>query len=310
MTDELLERVRATGLLPDGAAVVVLLSGGRDSVCLLDVAVSLGCAVRALHVNYGLREEAGADEAHCRAVCERLGVELTVRRADRPDDAPGNLQAWARDVRYAAAAELAGPGLVAVAHTATDQAETVLYRLASSPGRRALLGMAPRTGRLVRPLLSVTRAQTGAWCRARGLKWRDDATNETDEYARGRVRRALLPALEAVDPRAAANVVRTAQLLREEAEVLDVVVDTALAGRDRIAREHLAALPPALARLVVRRLAEDATGGLCARAAARLDDILALGDAGALDVGDGARAVVQGGVLRFEHTPPLPVSGH
>ena len=104
-------------------------------------------------------------------------------------------------------------------------------------------------------------------------------------FARGRVRHGLLAALEAVDPRAAANVVRTAELLREEAEVLDVVVDTALAGRDRIALLYLADLPPALARLIVRRLAEAATGGLCARAPARLDDILALGDAGALDVG-------------------------
>jgi tRNA(Ile)-lysidine synthase len=307
MTDELLERVRATGLLPEGADVVVLLSGGRDSVCLLDVAVELGSAARALHVNYGLRAEADADEEHCRALCERLGVALTVRCAARPEDATGNLQAWARDVRYGAAAEAAGDGLVAVAHTASDQAETVLYRLASSPGRRALLGMAPRTGRLVRPLLGVTRDETGAWCLARGLEWRDDATNASDEYARGRVRHGLLPALEAVDPRAAANIVRSAQLLREEAEVLDVVVDTALAGRDRIAIEHLAALPPALARLVVRRLAERVTGDLCARAAARLGDILGLGDAGALDVGDGARAVVEGGVLRFEPTPPLPV---
>ena len=107
-----------------------------------------------------------------------------------------------------------------------------------------------------------------------------------------------------MDPRAQANVVRTAQVLREEAEVLDVVVDTALAGRDEIAVEHLAALPPALARLVVRRLAEAATGGLCARAATRLDDILALDHDGALDVGDGARAVVSDGLLRFARTPP------
>ena len=80
------------------------------------------------------------------------------------------------------------------------------------------------------------------------------------------MRHGLLAALEAVDARAAANVVRTAELLREEAEVLDVVVDTALAGRDRIALLYLADLPPALARLIVRRLAEAATGELCARA--------------------------------------------
>ncbi|MEA2380592.1 MAG: tRNA(Ile)-lysidine synthase [Solirubrobacteraceae bacterium] len=308
---DLLERVAATGLLAAGRPVVVLLSGGRDSVCLLDVAVEL-CgvdAVRALHVNYGLRAEADGDEAHCAAVCAALGVPVDVERAARPDDAPGNLQAWARDVRYATAARVAaaaGPDArIAAAHTATDQAETILYRLAASPGRRALLGMPARTGRLVRPLLAIPREDTAAWCRARGLRWRDDATNDSDEYARGRVRAGLVPALRAVHPAAERNVVRTAALLRDEAEVLDIVVDTALAGRDHVAVEHLAALPRALARLVLRRLAEAATGELCARAPGRLDDILGLGD-GALDLGAGARAVVDGGVLRCERTPPLP----
>jgi tRNA(Ile)-lysidine synthase len=304
MVEELLERVLATGLLAAGVDVLVLLSGGRDSVCLLDVAVELGARVRALHVNYGLREGADGDEASCRDLCARLGVELAVHRAHRPDDA-GNVQAWARDVRYAQAEREAGEATIAVAHTASDQAETVLYRLAASPGRRALLGMEPRAGRIVRPLLGVTREETGAWCRARGLAWRDDPTNDSDQYARGRVRARLLPALEAVDPRAAANVVRTAELLRDEAAVLDDVVEATLAGRDHIERDRLAGMPVALARLVVRRLAEDATGRLCARAAARLGDILALGDHGALDVGDGARALVEGGVVRFETTPPL-----
>src|SRR4051812_38206501 len=174
---DLLERVRATGLLPEGGPVVVLLSGGRDSVCLLDVAARIGIAY-ALHVNYGLRAEADADEAGCRALCARLGVPLDIQRAQRPDGA-GNLQAWARDVRYAAGAQLATrhDALLAAGHTATDQAETVLYRLASSPSRRALLGMTPRDGRLVRPLLSATREETRAHCLTRGLAWVDDATN-------------------------------------------------------------------------------------------------------------------------------------
>jgi tRNA(Ile)-lysidine synthase len=313
--DGVLDRIRAGGLLAPGGPVVVLLSGGRDSVCLVDVAVEIcgAGAVGALHVNYGLRDAAGADEAHCAALCDRLGVALEVERAARPADA-GNLQAWARDVRYGAGARVAAArgARLAAGHTASDQAETILYRLAASPGRRALLGMPDEAGLLVRPLLraGLTRKDTAAWCRARGLTWREDATNEAEDFARGRVRAGLLPALRAVHPQAEASVLRTAALLREEADVLDVVVDAALAGRASIGLAHLAALPPALGRLVVRRLAEDATGALCARAAARLPDILDLGRAGpgstALDVGDGARAVVERGVLRFEPTPPLP----
>jgi tRNA(Ile)-lysidine synthase len=297
---DLLATVEAGGLVARGRPVVVLLSGGRDSTCLLDVCVQLGAQATALHVNYGLREEAGAEEEHCRGLCRRLEVELDV---EHPGSVEGNTQAWARDVRYAAGARLAtarGADLAA-AHTATDQVETVLYRLASSPGRRALLGMAPRSGRLVRPLLEVTREDTAAWCRSRGLGWVDDASNEDTLFARARVREGLVPALRDVDERAEANILRTAALLRDEAEVLDAVVATALAGRDRISVEHLRELPPALGRLVVRRLAEDALGGPVPRAVSRFEDILALD--GALDVGDGARAVVERGVLHFERTP-------
>ena len=160
--DAVLAAVRATGLLGADAPVLVLLSGGRDSTCLVDLAVRLSGGVSALHVNYGLRPDSDADEAHCRALCAQLDVPLAVERPRRPDDA-GNLQAWARDVRYAAAARRGMT--VAAGHTASDQAETVLYRLASSPGRRALLGMAARDGRLVRPLLGVTRDETAAYCR-------------------------------------------------------------------------------------------------------------------------------------------------
>src|SRR5207244_12764876 len=131
-----------------------MLSGGRDSVCLLDVAVRLAGpqVTTALHVNYGLREAADQDERHCARLCETLGVALEVRQARRPEGA-GNLQAWARDARYGAAAELAlrSEAKVAVGHTASDQAETILYRLAASPGRRALLGLRPCDGRLPRP---------------------------------------------------------------------------------------------------------------------------------------------------------------
>jgi len=302
-----LDRVRAEGLLTAGGPVVVLLSGGRDSVCLLDVAAQVAGpeVVLALHVNYGLREAADRDEAHCAALCERLGVELALERPPAPE---GNVQAWARDVRYAAAARLAAErdALVAAGHTADDQVETILYRLASSPSRRALLGMAARDGRLVRPLLGCTRAQTTAWCEARGLAWRDDATNDGDRYARNRVRNGLMPALEAIHPAAAANVLRTAQLLRDEAEVLDALVAEQLedGGEEGpvIALERLAALPPALRRLVVQRLADTAAGKLVPGAARHAEEVAALRRTGTamLDLGGGIRAVAERGVLRAE----------
>lgn len=295
---DLLERVEAAGLLAPGEPVVVMLSGGRDSVCLLAIALEIGCGVRALHVDYGLRgAESDADAAHCRALCGEAGVDL--RTVVAPHAPAGNVHAWAREFRYTAAAEFAAGDKVAVAHTATDQLETVLYRLATSPGRRALLGMSQRRDEIVRPLLAagVTREETAAFCRARALRWREDSANADRGFARARVRADLLPALLAVDARAHDNVLRTAELLRDEAEVLDGVVAETLGGSDRIELDVLVKLPPALGRLVLRQLAEDATGRSGARAAARLDDVLELGE-GMLDLGDGARVIVDHGVVR------------
>ncbi|HSZ69267.1 MAG TPA: tRNA lysidine(34) synthetase [Solirubrobacteraceae bacterium] len=346
--------VAAGGLLPHDGRLVAMLSGGRDSVCLLDLAVALcpAGAVRALHVNYGLRPAADADERHCRALCVALGVELEVVRARPP--APGNLQAWARELRYREAERLAQaledggrgcthggddprhrgdvaraqrareqpraggrerpPGtLIAAGHTASDQVETILYRLAASPGRRALLGMAPREGRLVRPLLELTREQTAAYCRARGLSWREDESNDDERYARARVRKGVVPALRAVHPAAEVNVLRTAERLRAEAALLDELIDSELAraaaqtGTGTIAVERLRTLPGALQRLIVVRLAEDVAGTFVPQAGARVAEILALAERGGraeLHVGGLVAAVVERGCLRMVTLPP------
>jgi tRNA(Ile)-lysidine synthase len=157
--------------------------------------------------------------------------------------------------------------------------------------------MRARDGRLVRPLLEVDREQTAAHNTAHGLPWREDPTNDSGAFARNRVRHGLLAELRAVHPAAEANLLRTLELLRDEAEVLDAAVSEALAdARDDVAA--LAALAPALRRLVLRRLAGDASA-----AGTRADEILALGRGGgsaALDLGGGLRAVVEYGRLRFE----------
>jgi tRNA(Ile)-lysidine synthase len=311
---DLLDAVAATGLLSPARVVVVMLSGGRDSTCLLDLAVRIAGApaVSALHLNYGLREAASEDEQACRVLCETLEVSLEVRRAGSdgvpPVPAAGNLQAWARDARYGAAAQVAGADAdIAAGHTATDQVETILYRLASSPSRRALSGMRPRDGRLVRPLLSFTRAQTAAHCAARGLSWREDESNASDLYARSRIRHGLVPALESAHPAAQANVLALAEILRQEGEVLDELVDGVLGGGDEVPLATLRALAPALRRLVVQRLADAAVGGPAAGVARRADDVTAMSDTGtaALDLPHGVRAIAERGVVRFGRTPAM-----
>jgi len=304
----MLEKVLAEGTIAPGSPVVAMLSGGRDSVCMLDLAVRAAGSdwVTALHVNYGLRDDSDEDERHCAELCEMLGTDLEIERPRRPEG-PGNLQSWARDVRYAAAARLAlaAGATIVTGHTADDQVETILYRLASSPSRRALLGMKPHDGRLARPLLGFTRAETTAYCEQRGLTWREDASNAEPAYARNRVRHGLLPELGKIHPSAAENVLRTAALLRDEAEVLDALVDAELRGsaeapRSTIALARFAELPPALRRLVLQRLADGAAGRPVAGAARFAEQVASLRRTGVakLDLGAGVRAVVEAGVLR------------
>ncbi len=306
----MLELVLADGFIGPDTAVVAMLSGGRDSVCMLDLAVRAAGpgAVTALHVNYGLRDDSDEDESHCAALCESLGAGLEIERPRRPEG-PGNLQSWARDTRYAAAASLAlaQGATIVTGHTADDQVETILYRLASSPSRRALLGMRPHDGRLARPLLGFTRAETTSYCEERGLAWREDSSNAELSFSRNRVRHGLLPELAKIHPAAAANVLRTAALLRDEAEVLDALADAELDGageeaRGTIALARFAGLPPALQRLVLQRLADRAAGRPVPGAARFAEQVAGLGRAGSamLDLGGGVRAVVAGGVLRAE----------
>ena len=311
---------RESGLVRAGEPLLVLLSGGGDSVCLLDVAVRLGARASALHVNYGMREGADEDERLCRELCERLEVPLTAERVRLGEG--GNLQAEAREARYALAERYA-EGDYAAAHTATDQAETVLYRLATSPGRRALLGMEPRRGRLVRPLLRASRAETRAYCRPRGLRWREDPSNADRRFARARVRHDLLEALRTIGPAAERTVAETAELLRDEAEVLERETAAALAalgGGPAVALADLRGQPKGLARLVLRRLAERAAGGRRPLSREEADAVMALegrGGSRSLDLGGGLRAVVEYGTLRFtrdaDAPPPaaveLPVPG-
>jgi tRNA(Ile)-lysidine synthase len=203
VVDALLRRIeghiRRHDLIAPGGAVACLVSGGADSTCLWHALGALGYRVSALHVDHGLRgAESDADARLCR---ERMSA--TVLRAPDPE-APRPSEASLRDLRYRLTA---GRGLRATGHTASDQVETVLYRLVSSGNTKGI--RVRREDGVVRPLLGVWREETEAYCRAAGLAFRTDSTNA--ETRRGLIRAQILPLLRRLHPGADANLLALAE---------------------------------------------------------------------------------------------------
>ena len=308
--ERLREVVRASGLVEPGSRGVALLSGGPDSACLAaGLVATLGPdAVAGLHLNYGLRDDSDEDEATCRELCENLGVQLSV---ERPQLGEGNVQDAAREARYLAAERLRarlGAEWIATGHTRTDLAETVIYRLASSPGRRALLGLAPRRGHVVRPLLAIGRDEARGLATDAGLPFYDDPSNSDPRFARVRVREEVLPVLYEINAAAEQNLAATWADLAEEAEALDALAAEALeaagAGPPATAveAERLAELAPALRRLALRALAERAAGRELAFGRERAEQIWRLAnhsEGGEVDLGSGVKAICEAGIVRF-----------
>ena len=186
--------IRRYDLIPPGGDLMCLVSGGADSTCLWHVLRELGYRVSALHVDHGLRgEESDADARFC---VEQFGAEVV-------DGRGGTTEEELRDIRYSFAPDR----LRATGHTASDQVETVLYRLVASGSTK---GIKPRReDGLVRPLLEVWRDETEEYCRARGLAFRTDTSNPGTK--RGLIRSEILPRLRELHPAADQNLLRLAQ---------------------------------------------------------------------------------------------------
>ena len=308
---ELAETVRASGLLRGANSALVMVSGGADSACVAAGMVgALGAEnVHALHVNYRLRAGAADGEAAARRLCAALRIDLHIERPEEPLE--GNLQAAAREVRYAAAEKLrrrAGADVVVTGHTRTDVVETLLYRLATSPGTRALLGLAPRSGRVIRPLLRLEREQARELAEAAGLPFVDDETNAMPTFARNRIRSEMLPFLRELNPAAVRNIAETRAELAEEAALLERVVLEALedvgagAGALSVDAKALLEFEPGLQRLALRTLAERAAGRRVALGRARAAEIVRLAEhpaGGEVDLGGGLVAVIEAGYVAF-----------
>jgi tRNA(Ile)-lysidine synthase len=239
------------------APVLVACSGGPDSLALLILAADAGLDPVAVHVDHGLRPGSARDADVVREAARRLGVTARSVRVRVPPG--GNLEARARDARYEALEReraVIGADAVLVAHTADDQAETVLLNLLRGSGSRGLSGMATRRGHIVRPLLGARRADVHAVCVQRGFVPAIDPTNDGRVHRRNWVRHDALPSLCAGADRDLVPVLnRQAAVMRAEADFLDELADTLLdeAGGARPSVRVLAAAPPVLARRAVRR---------------------------------------------------------
>ncbi len=251
MLNALSEQLACYAMVTPGDRVTCAVSGGADSMALLWAMYllkdKLQLQLQAAHFNHHLRgAESDRDEAFVREFCSRFEIPLTVGSAWVTPGEKG-LEAAAREARYAFFNTL--PGKIATAHTADDNAETVLMHLVRGTGLKGLGGIAPVRGKFLRPLLTVTRQQVLAFLDEYHIRFVEDSSNGSDAFLRNRLRHGVMPLLKQENPRLAQTVSQMAMALRQDAEVLE-----ALAQQEQIPDvKTLRAMEPAVRSRVLER---------------------------------------------------------
>lgn len=217
--------IRQENMLSPGDRVICALSGGADSVallfCLYLLREKLGITLEAAHYNHGLRgAEADRDQAFAESLCNQFDIPIHVQCGCVHAGEKG-LEAAARDARYRFLESL--PGKIATAHTADDNAETVLMHLIRGTGLRGLGGISPIRGRIIRPMLTVTRQEVLSFLESYSLQYVQDSTNDGDAFLRNRIRHRVMPLLRRENPRLSENLSQTALLLRQEEQIIQTL---------------------------------------------------------------------------------------
>lgn len=252
MLNKLSEFIRRYGLISPGDRVVCAVSGGADSVALLFAVYllreRLGITLEAAHFNHCLRgQESDGDEAFVKELCDRYGIPLHLGSGQIVPGKKG-LEAAAREARYAFLRGL--PGKIATAHTADDNAETVLLHLVRGTGLKGLGGIAPVNGKIIRPMLTVTRREVEAFLAEYALEHREDSTNATDAFLRNRLRRNVMPLLMQENPSLAETMSAMALGLREDEDYLSQMAGRALPPVPALRKMHPALRARALDRFL------------------------------------------------------------
>ena len=223
MLNKLRAQIRKFQMVTPGDTVICAVSGGADSMALLWgmylLREKLGIALEAVHFNHGLRgEESLRDEKFVKTFCQDYQIPCHIGRAEVKAGHKG-LEAAAREARYSYFATL--PGKIATAHTANDNAETVLLHLVRGTGLKGLGGISPVRGSVIRPMLTATRQEVNAFLQEYHIPWVEDSTNETDAFLRNRLRHRVMPVLEQENPRLAENLSQMAMQLRQDELLLE-----------------------------------------------------------------------------------------
>ena len=254
MLNKLLSFVRRHNMIAPGDCVTCAVSGGADSVALLFALYllkdKLNIQLSAAHFNHHLRgEESDRDENFVREFCHRYDIPLTLGHGDITPGKKG-LEAAARDARYAFLRAL--PGKIATAHTADDNAETVLMHLVRGTGLKGLGGIAPVNGKVIRPMLSCTRQDVEDFCAEWCLNYITDSSNAGDDFLRNRLRHHVMPLLKLENPQLAANVSAMALRLRQDESCLDEMAQMPAMDVEALRKMHPALRSRALEAFLKR----------------------------------------------------------